>query len=252
MTPPHPPRAPAGGTAVRHSHSSVLDSLGRRIAGGELAPGTVLTLAGLEAEYAVSRTVMREAIRVLESHGLVVSRRRVGLTVQPIAHWNVLDASVIDWRWDGPQADAQLVEFIELRAAIEPLAARLAAVRASAEQRAELVGLAEALVRLGRSGQGDSAEFLQVDIAFHTVLLQASGNPLLARMSSAIASILAGRQARDLLGGVPEPGTLEAHAACAAGVDQADGAEAARAILHLVDLVSTEIVRPPVPAPPSR
>ncbi|WP_286795007.1 FadR/GntR family transcriptional regulator, partial [Microbacterium sp. UBA3394] len=65
------------------SHTNVLDDLGVRIAAGELTSGQVLTAAGLEDEYGVSRTVIREAVRVLEAMGMVASRRRVGVTVQP-------------------------------------------------------------------------------------------------------------------------------------------------------------------------
>jgi DNA-binding FadR family transcriptional regulator len=234
-----------GAAVARDTHGYVLDSLGTRIAGGEFAPGTVLTLAGLEAEYAVSRTVVREAVRVLESHGMLVSRRRVGLTVHPIGSWKVLDASVSAWRLDSLQRETQLAEFVELRSAVEPLAARLAAARASREQRERLVDLADRLVELGHGGQGDSAEFLEADIAFHTLLLEASGNPLLAGLSGAIASILSGRQGHNLLSGVPAPGTLEAHAGTAAGIMESDGDKASQAILRLVQIVSVEIHQPP-------
>ena len=71
------PHAPQAG-----SHGFVLDLLGRRIASGEIPEGTVLTLAGLEQEFAASRTLIREAVRVLESLGMLRSRRRVGITVQ--------------------------------------------------------------------------------------------------------------------------------------------------------------------------
>ena len=67
---PPPPPGHAG------QHASVLDALGGRIASGALAHGQVLTLDAVCAEYAVSRSVAREAVRVLESMGLVASRRR--------------------------------------------------------------------------------------------------------------------------------------------------------------------------------
>ena len=69
-------------------HRDVLDDLGGRIASGELAPGTVLTLSLIEKDSGASRTVVREAVRVLESIGLVSSRRRVGITVQPREGWD--------------------------------------------------------------------------------------------------------------------------------------------------------------------
>ena len=54
-------------------HDDVLDALGRRIVGGELAVGAVLTLDVIDTEYDVSRSVSREAVRVLESMGMVDS-----------------------------------------------------------------------------------------------------------------------------------------------------------------------------------
>src|SRR5690242_17310675 len=82
-------------------HASVLEALGSRIAAGRVGVGAVLTLDGVCSEHAVSRSVAREAIRVLESMGLVASRRRVGITVQPRWRWNVFDPRIIRWRLDG-------------------------------------------------------------------------------------------------------------------------------------------------------
>ena len=94
--------APAATASAQASHALIVDALGRRIAGGTLAEGERVTVAQLEEEFAASRTVVREAVRVLEAHGLVVSRRRVGVTVAPRAHWRNLDGAVIAWTLDGP------------------------------------------------------------------------------------------------------------------------------------------------------
>lgn len=235
--------------ATQHdAHTYVLDALGSRIANGDLAAGTVLTLADLEEEYQVSRTVIREVVRVLESQGMLVSRRRVGVTVQPIASWDVLDASVIQWRLSGPGSERQLAELMELRSAVEPVAARLAADRASGDQRQRLVELAAVLESLGRRELGDSAEFLDADIAFHTLLLEASGNPLLAQLSSPVAEVLAGRGARHPLSGVPEAGTLEGHVEVAAAIKGGDSAAAGEAVARLVQIISDEIRHRPADA----
>src|SRR6476620_9435378 len=82
-------------------HRDVLDRLGASIVSGEAAPGSVLRIEQLEDRYAVSRSVVREAIRVLESMGLVESRRRVGVTVRPRGSWTVFDPRIIRWRLDG-------------------------------------------------------------------------------------------------------------------------------------------------------
>src|SRR6476661_8576785 len=119
-------------------HAGVLDAVGGRIAAGDLAPGSVVTLDGLCETYAVSRSVAREVVRVLESMGLVASRRRVGVTIQPRSAWHVFDPQVIRWRLDHGDRAEQLLSLSELRRGVEPVAAALAATRASAEQCREL------------------------------------------------------------------------------------------------------------------
>ena len=108
-------------------HGDVLDRLGASIVAGDPAPGGVLRIEQLEERYAVSRSVVREAIRVLESMGLVESRRRVGVTVRPRDAWNVFDPRIIRWRLDGEDREAQLLSLSQLRQGVEPVAAGLAA-----------------------------------------------------------------------------------------------------------------------------
>ena len=96
----------------------------------EYSPGQVLTLDGVSAQHGLSRSVAREAISVLESMGMVESRRRVGITIQPAQKWNVCDPRLIRWRLEAGDRAAQLVSLSELRRGFEPAAAALAARRA--------------------------------------------------------------------------------------------------------------------------
>lgn len=89
-------------------HNRVLAVLGPAIAAGDYRPGHVFTLDRLEADFGVSRTVVREAVRVLESMGMVVSRPRIGVKVQPATAWNVFDPYLIRWRLAGRGRIAQL------------------------------------------------------------------------------------------------------------------------------------------------
>ncbi|GEO97170.1 FadR/GntR family transcriptional regulator [Kocuria turfanensis] len=215
-------------------HSEVLDRLGRSVASGERTPGTVLTLAGLEEEFGVSRTLVREVVRVLESMGMLESRRRVGVTVRPSQDWNPFDPRLIRWRLGGPGRDAQLLSLTELRAAIEPVAARLAAARADASTRRRLVELAARLKELGEAHRGTDPEYLATDIAYHELLLAASGNPMLAALGGTVAEVLSGRTALGLMPRDPAPGALEDHEATAAAVASGDAATAearARAVV---------------------
>lgn len=214
---------------ARASHGSVLDHLGTGIAGGEIAAGTVLTLAELVEQYAVSRTVIREAVRVLEAKQMVESRRRVGVTVLPSEKWSNLDTQLIRWRLESMAGAEQIVALTELRLAIEPIAANLAAIRASERERKELVVLADTLEQLGRDGKGDTDEYLAADIAFHDLLLFASGNLLFASIRMPIAQVLTGRHEHGLTPAVPYEDALSNHikAAKMIALGDAEGAEAA-------------------------
>jgi DNA-binding FadR family transcriptional regulator len=223
------------------SHAHIVETLGRRIVGGDLPPGTGLTLAGLEDSFTASRTVVREAVRVLEAHGLLTSRRRVGLVVRPRAEWDILNADIIEWSLDSPRRRDVLIELTELRVAVEPVAARLAAERADAEVRAELLRLATRLSDLGGQGLGDSDEYLEADIAYHRLLLTASGNPLFQKLGDPIAEILRGRSVRGLTPGMPRVGTLEAHLATARAIFEGEGDAAEASAREHLTLVSGEV-----------
>ena len=215
-------------------HGGVLDRLGESIAAGARPPGTVLTLAALVEEFGVSRTLVREVVRVLESMGMVESRRRVGVTVRAPHGWNPFDPRLIRWRLNGPERDAQLLSLTELRTAIEPVAARLAAARADEPTRCRLVELAARLQELGEVGRCAEPEYRDADIAYHTLLLEAGGNPMLAALEDVVAEVISGCSALGLVPQDPRPGVLENHVATAAAIAAGNAAEAeslARAVL---------------------
>jgi DNA-binding FadR family transcriptional regulator len=158
-------------------YSQVLATLGPEIASGERPSGTVLRIEELEERFGVSRTVVREVVRVLESMQLVSTRRRVGVTILPMHEWNLYDPLVIRWRLAGGDRANQLRSLTELRSGVEPVAAGFAARRATPEQCGELTGLA---IRLATSARaGDLEEFLEHDVAFHRLIVEAGGNSVL-------------------------------------------------------------------------
>ncbi|HUX70045.1 MAG TPA: FCD domain-containing protein [Cellulomonadaceae bacterium] len=223
-------------------HSSVLETLGQEIVAGDLPAGAVVTLDQLQVRFHVSRTVTRECMRILESMNLVQSRRRVGIVVRPSSEWTVLDSRVIRWRLDGPGRGAQLRDLTELRIAIEPAAASGAARRATPEQRAALSELAGRLRALGEAGR--LAEFLEVDIAFHSLLLRASGNSMFGALEDFVAEVLAGRTHHGLMPDHPVPAALDAHEGVALAVQGGDPAAAERWMRELVTEVRTALVDP--------
>ncbi|GAB3658084.1 FadR/GntR family transcriptional regulator [Glycomyces tarimensis] len=205
-------------------HDPVLDAIGLEITSGELPAGHVLTLDGIGERFGVSRTVARETMRVLESMGLVRSRRRVGITVQPNDSWNVFDPKVIWWRLSGSGRDAQLRSLTELRIAVEPLAAGAAARNAAGAQRSRLLELASELRGLGEDGE--LAVFMERDIEYHTLLLQASGNEMFAALADVVGAVLRGRTRLGLMPHQPVPEALDLHEAVADAVGEGRAAEA--------------------------
>ncbi|MBX9363289.1 FadR/GntR family transcriptional regulator [Streptomyces massasporeus] len=208
----------------RGLHGRVLDTLGPEITAGEYPPGSVLRTDELAQRFDVSRSVMREAVRVLESMYLVESRRRVGVTVRPKSEWNVYDPQVIRWRLAGADRPGQLRSLTVLRSAIEPVAAGLAARHATAEQCAELTECALGMVAHSRGHKLEG--YLHHDVAFHRVVLIASGNEMFARLGDVVAEVLTGRTQHDVMFEDPDPAAVTLHVQVAEAVREGDAARA--------------------------
>lgn len=212
----------AGGLARQ-----VADALGREVAAGGHPAGAVLRTDALQTRFAVSRTVVREAVRLLEAKRLLRSTPHVGLTVRPSADWHVYDPDVIRWRLAGPGRVAHLDELTELRAAVEPAAAAAAARRATPQAREQLLACAVAMRT--RAAAGDRDGFLDADTRFHALLLAMSGNPMFAQLGPVTVELLRGREQLRLLPAAPDPQDAARHDAVAAAVAASDarGAEEA-------------------------
>lgn len=219
-------------TSGQGLHGRVLAELGPAIASGEYANGAVLRIEELEQRFGVSRTVVREAVRVLESMRLVSSRRRVGVTVRPKPEWNLYDPLVIRWRLAGPDRADQLRSLTQLRSAVEPVAAAGAATHASAEQCGALTGL---VIKLATTAKAKDLEtFLRHDIAFHRLVLDASGNEMFARLGDVVAEVLAGRTHHHLMPAQPAAEALRLHAEVAEAVQSGEPERAESAMRDIV------------------
>lgn len=229
MKDPGPTAASASGAL----HGSVLAALGRRIVSGDLVPGDVLTLDRITHDYALSRSVAREAVRVLESMGLLAARRRIGITVQPREAWNVFDPLVIRWRLEGADRAAQLQSLSQLRRGFEPAAAALAAAHADADQCRTLAAAVSDMAVTGAGG--DLASYLEADQVFHDTLLTASGNEMFRALSSVVAEVLKGRTDHGMMPSRPNPAAIALHddVARCVRLRDADGAE--RAMRAIID-----------------
>ena len=166
-------------------HGTIARDIGVRIVSGRIAPGRVLN-GEIEASerLKVSRTAYREAVRILAAKGLIESRPKLGTRVSEARYWHLLDPDVISWIFSSTPDERLLSGLFELRTVVEPAAAALAAQRRSPEQlqimRHSLDCMAASTLAVDE-GQ-------QADCAFHTALLEASGNPFLASLMSGIAA----------------------------------------------------------------
>ena len=214
-------------------HGNLLTALGTAIVSGEYPPGQVLTLDGVSVRHGLSRSVAREAVRVLESMGMVESRRRVGITVQPAQKWNVFDPRLIRWRLEAGDRTAQLVSLSELRRGFEPAAAALAARRANAHQCRIMAAAVSDMVMHGRSG--DLEAYLLADKVFHQTLLEASGNEMFRALNGVVAEVLTGRTHHGMMPEVPNPAAIDLHDEVARAIRLRDEAAAERAMRAIID-----------------
>ncbi|WP_166904697.1 FadR/GntR family transcriptional regulator [Mycobacterium sp. DL440] len=221
-------------------HANLLTALGTGIVSGALAAEQVLTLDRVSAEHEVSRSVAREVIRVLESMGMVESRRRVGITVQPSRKWNVFDPRLIRWRLDAGDRVPFLASLSELRRGFEPAAAALAARRANPDQCRILAAAVSDMVVHGRSGNLDA--YLLADKVFHQTLLDASGNEMFRALTDVVAEVLAGRTEHGLMPDSPNPAAIELHDEVARAIRLRDEAAAERAMRAIIDEAATAVI----------
>lgn len=222
-------------------HASLLTALGTAIVSGEYPAGHVLTLDGVSAQHGLSRSVAREVVRVLESMGMIESRRRVGITVQPAENWNVFDPMLIRWRIDVGDRAAQLVSLSELRRGIEPAAAALAARRANPGQCRIMAAAVSDMVVHGRSGDLDS--YLEADKLFHRTLLEASGNEMFRALNGVVAEVLTGRTHHGMMPSTPDPAAIELHDEVARAIRTRDEAAAEKAMRAIIDEAAVDLSR---------
>ncbi len=167
-------------------HTAVAEEIGKRIVRGDFAPGAILPNEQRWAQtFEVSRSAVREAIKMLMAKNLLVSRPKIGSRVEPRNHWNLLDRDVLAWYATSPNRLAFLQTVQEFRHIIEPEATALAAMRRTAEQMQEI---SRACREMGTART--QPERTEADTRFHTNILIASGNELLVPLGAMIESAL--------------------------------------------------------------
>jgi len=178
--------------APRRLHEHVVESLVRGIVTGELKPGSALPPEPeMSARFGVSRSVVREALRVLDGKGLIDVRHGSGTRVTVPDRWDLLDPEILAvLRGRGPSA-AVLRDLLEARKIVECEVAALAAERAEPGDLAAL----DAAIATMRSALDDPARYVGGDSAFHLALLHAARNRVLERMTQPMHELLSFSQA---------------------------------------------------------
>jgi GntR family transcriptional regulator, galactonate operon transcriptional repressor len=176
------PRPPVAGLP-----GAIVEALGKKILNGELVPGDTLPAETVYLnQLGVSRTTLREAIKVLSAKGLVLAKPKTGTVVRAREHWNLLDPAVLTWEAASDGFAGTMAELFEIRRLVEPEGAALAARRHDDGDAAAMQAAFEALAPHAHRG----IDALDVDIAFHLTILKAAGNRYLSSLGAVIDTVI--------------------------------------------------------------
>ena len=233
--------AHAGDRATSLVRERVMDTLGRRILSGHYEPGSTLpTEAQLCQEFGVSRTAMREALKMLSAKGLVMSRQRAGTRVQDPDTWNRLDPDVLAWMGASAPDPEFMRGLLEARLAIEPAAARLAAMRATSADLARIAATYDAMCAAPLS---DLVACAEADLQFHLSILAASHNPVFSGLGSLIGQALTNSFKLTTSVSQSYMVTLSAHGDVLEAIRLRQPEIASERMRALIDIASSDFVR---------
>jgi GntR family galactonate operon transcriptional repressor len=183
MAEPHPPLPTR--PRLQNIQEQIVHALGENIVTGTYAEGTQLpTESQLAQAYGASRLVIREAMKSLVAKGMVSVRPRTGTHVLPRAQWNLFDPVVLAWHGAATFDPKLIADLVELRRAIEPMAARLAAERAAAE---EVAVLRQAYGAMAAAKLRD--DYIKADLQFHGAVVRACGNQFILQLETALSEV---------------------------------------------------------------
>jgi DNA-binding FadR family transcriptional regulator len=222
----------------RGVHGQTVEALALRILSGNLPEGSILDLPALRRELDVSLTALREALKVLTAKGLIDARQKRGTFVQPRTSWNMLDRDVMRWQASVSDDPDLLTDLAEVRAVVEPVAAAVAAQRAT---QSDLDALGDALRRMAEA-QTNAEGMVAADLDFHRLLLAATHNRFLEQIALVIAIGLA---ERDELVHQADPvdDPLPSHREVFDAITGRDPVRAERAMRALVDKATEDLSR---------
>lgn len=224
----------------RSIHGQIAHEVGQRILRGDFPPGSVLpNESAFSVELKVSRTALREAIKVLAAKGLVDSRPKIGTRVRPRNQWNMLDPDVLAWSFSAGDTERLAINLTEMRRILEPAAAALAAERATPEQVARIEAAYRAMAEAGE----DIEAGLAPDLQFHQSILEATGNEFMAPLGYLIESALAASIKLSSSYPGARTNSLPRHLAVLEGIQARDPVRAHAAMVRLLQETREDIER---------
>jgi len=226
-----------GSTPRRGVFGLLVHDLGRRVVGGEFAPGATLpNEEDLVERFGVSRTSFREAMKTLAAKGLVEIRPKTGTRIRAPRHWHHTDPDVMVWYFETGPSEAVLDALRDVRRVLEPAAAARAARAATRSEIARIAAAFDAMC----ATIGDPVAHSEADREFHTAIFDASHNFILARLIDVIVIGIYGNAviANSRVRGQVVRGqqmSLSFHRAVLDAIRAGDVAEAAAAADRLLD-----------------
>jgi GntR family transcriptional regulator, galactonate operon transcriptional repressor len=234
-----PPIARPDGGSGAGVRDQVAFDIATRILGGHYPPGSVLPVeARLCAEFGISRTALREAVRMLAAKGLLEARQRAGTRVRPVEEWNRLDPDVLAWM-GLVKPDLDFVRgLIEFRRILELAAAELAALRANA---ADLAAIEEGYMGMREHLPSDLDACSAADVRFHLAILRASRNPVLAHLAGVTGAALSSSFRLTTSASRSYERTLAAHGEVLEAIRMRDGKTARARTEFLISIAAEDI-----------
>src|SRR5690349_20674915 len=192
-------------------HEQITTKLGIAILSGELKEGDASSETALCRSLGVSRTILRESLKVLVSKGLVTLRPKVGVSIRPRREWNLLDPDVLAWQAETVVDNEFIRTLCEVRLIVETAGAALAAVRGTPEEKATI----SSCFRVMESNLDTKEAYDEADIAFHGAIFDACHNELLRQLGNTIRSALRLQERSGSEAGLPQSFTLHQEVASA-------------------------------------
>lgn len=214
-------------------HDEIVAVLGSEILSGALSPGSrIPTEDELFDRFGASRVLMREVTKTLVAKGLVVAKSRVGTRVLPPEYWNWFDSDVLSWRLRLGFDREFFEQLAQMRRAVEPAAAALAAKRRTDGHLAEMRKALEGMAHAG----SDRRAFAEADLQFHVAVATASGNPLFRSFAGVIETALGAYFTLSTpIQSAAMDAIVQRHSLIADAIEQRDGEAAGRLMFAVID-----------------